>query len=86
MLFYVFGDVSQGEYENYLNNVDYEEVIETLAMEGAEWEFSNGRYKAFKAKYLLRSPVCGNISSILYLYSPCIITLWIKRVLYYSSQ
>lgn len=32
--FYGLRDVGQGEYENYLDNVDYKEVIEVLIVEG----------------------------------------------------
>lgn len=38
----------QGEYETYLDNVDYKKVIETLNIEGAEWEYFGGNQRVLK--------------------------------------
>lgn len=52
--YYSLMDVYQGEYESYLNNVDYAKVIETLIVEGTEWNYSNGKHKGFKTKNLIK--------------------------------
>lgn len=50
--YYGLMDMGHDEYETYTDNLDYKEVIETLDVEGANWEFDNGRHKRFEAKYL----------------------------------
>lgn len=45
--YYGMRDVGQGGYEPYLENIDYEKVIEALTSEGAEWDITNGRHKTF---------------------------------------
>lgn len=44
--------MSQGEYKNYLNNIDYTKVIETLAIKRVQLEYTSGKQKDFEAKYL----------------------------------
>lgn len=50
--YYGLVDVGQVKYKKYLENVDYNKVIESLAVEGAEWDYFNGKPKGFEAKHL----------------------------------
>lgn len=45
--FYGSMDVGQKKYENHLDNMDCEEIIEILTVEGVEWEIFSGRNKSF---------------------------------------
>lgn len=70
-------DVGLGGYENYLNNVKYTILIETLVMEWVEWEYSSGKFKGFETKYLTK------VFCILHSCTLHTIALWTKNELYY---
>lgn len=78
-------DVSQGEYEMFLDSAHYEEVIETLIMDRPEWEFFNGRHKSLKLSTYLRSPIFSNIFFVLNLCQAHTTMFWRKSKPYYSS-
>lgn len=46
---YGLKNIHQVKYKSNLDNVDYDEVIETLNVEGAEWDIINERPKSFEA-------------------------------------
>lgn len=39
---------------DYLENVDYNEVIEAITGKGNEWDIANGRHKCVDDKYLTK--------------------------------
>lgn len=51
-VFYSMRDVGQREYKDYLKNMDYDNIIQELTIEGVEWDIVNGRRKSFDAKDL----------------------------------
>lgn len=44
--------IGQGEYETYLNNVNYALVLDTLSLEEVEQNYASRKHKDFEAKYL----------------------------------
>lgn len=52
--FYRVKDVGQREYEDYLENMDHDDIIQTLNMEATKWDIANRRHKSFDSKYLTK--------------------------------
>lgn len=48
---YSLMDVAKDEYENYLQNMEYIDVIVTLPMERAEWEITNRKPRGFEEMF-----------------------------------
>lgn len=49
---YYLMNIGQGEYEAYLENVNYAIVIESLVIYRFDWSYTGEKPKDFEAKYL----------------------------------
>lgn len=62
--FYGMRGVGQGEYEAYLANVDYDNVMQALTIETVEWDTVNMGHESFDAKDNKYLPNLETLSAI----------------------